>query len=241
MRLFDYDSGLMQALNKVANLMILNLLALVCCIPIITIGASITAVHYSVLKMKRGTDDYPVRNFFKSFKENFKQSTILFLLELFLIVISVLALFIMSGAKGTFNSIVSGVILADCLIIVFTTLWVYPLQARFVNKITATIKNAFMFSLRYIHRTLFMLIAQLLPIALMVISFRLFPVVLLFGISVPAFLNVYGYDKIFVQLEERIMEQQSDGQEEKELGPWEAAEKRAEEERERERKEKERV
>lgn len=236
MKLFDYDSGLMRVLGKISDLVIVNLLALICCLPIITIGASLTALHYSILKMKRESDNYPFRNFFKSFKQNFVQSTILWVINLVAIGISVLALMIMSSAKGTFNSIVSGVILAGLLMILIMTAWVYALQARFVNKVSATIRNAFFLGLRHIFRSLFMLLSACIPVAVTIFGgYRLFCLVILFGLSLPVYLSVIAYNKVFVQLEERILEQQSEGQEEKELGPWEAAEKRAEEEWERER------
>ena len=64
-------------MNKVADLCILNIICLVCCIPIVTAGASITAMYYVTLKMVRNEEAYIVRSFFKSFKDNFKQATII--------------------------------------------------------------------------------------------------------------------------------------------------------------------
>ena len=56
-------------MNKVADLCILNIICLVCCIPIVTAGASITAMYYVTLKMVRNEEAYIVRSFFKSFKD----------------------------------------------------------------------------------------------------------------------------------------------------------------------------
>ena len=69
MKFFDLESPLMQILNKVADLMILNILTVVCCIPVITTGASLTAMHYVALKMARNEECYIARDFFKSFKD----------------------------------------------------------------------------------------------------------------------------------------------------------------------------
>lgn len=77
----------MRTLSRVADLMILNMLMIACCIPVITIGASYTAMHYVVLKMIRGEDGYLVRGFFKSFKANFKQATLIWLMMLVVIVV----------------------------------------------------------------------------------------------------------------------------------------------------------
>lgn len=90
-RFFDLESPLMRVLNRVADLMILNLLMVVCCIPIITTGAAVTAMHYVLLKMVRGEEGYLIRGFFKSFKANFKQATLIWLIMLVVIaVISVI-------------------------------------------------------------------------------------------------------------------------------------------------------
>ncbi len=53
MKLFNLDSPLMRALGKMADLMWLNILTMVCCIPVFTIGASLTALHYMALKIVR--------------------------------------------------------------------------------------------------------------------------------------------------------------------------------------------
>lgn len=238
MKLFDYDSGLMRVLGKISDLVIVNILAIICCLPIITIGASMTALHYSLLKMKRDTDNYPFRNFFKSFKQNLLQSTILWIINLAAVLVSVFGLMVMSGAKGTFNSIVSGVILAGLIMILIMTTWVYALQARFINKIGVTIRNAFFLGLRHIFRSLFMLLTAAIPVAIVLLGgYKWFCLDILFGLSLPVYLSVFAYNKVFVSLEEKILERESEGkeEEEKELGPWEAAEKRAEEEWERER------
>ena len=74
MKIFDLDSPLMQFLNKMADLLWLNILTFICCIPIVTIGASLTAMHYMALKMVRNEECYITRGFFKSFKENWSSS-----------------------------------------------------------------------------------------------------------------------------------------------------------------------
>ena len=80
--LFDLDSPVMRFLSKMADLIILNLLAFVCCLPIFTIGASMTALHYVLLKIVRNEEGYVVRGFFKAFKSNFKQATVIWLILL---------------------------------------------------------------------------------------------------------------------------------------------------------------
>ena len=89
MKFLNLDSPLMQGLGKMADLMWLNVLTLICCLPIVTIGASLTAMNYMALKIARNEECYITRGFFKSFKENFRQATVIWLI--FLVVILILA------------------------------------------------------------------------------------------------------------------------------------------------------
>lgn len=79
---FNYDNPVWRFIGKFGDLIILNVLWFVCSIPIFTIGASTTAVYYVTLKLARNDDGYTIRSFFKSFKENFKQATIIWLIML---------------------------------------------------------------------------------------------------------------------------------------------------------------
>ena len=81
-KIFDMDSPVMRVLNRVGDLLILNVLMIVCCIPVITAGAAFTAMHYVLLKIVRGEEGYLIRGFFKSFRSNFRQATLIWLLSL---------------------------------------------------------------------------------------------------------------------------------------------------------------
>ena len=86
-RLFNIDNPVMQFLSKMFDLVVLNLIFILSCIPVITIGASISALYYVCLKMLRGEDPYIWQNYWKAFRQNFKQSTIVWLLFLAAVVI----------------------------------------------------------------------------------------------------------------------------------------------------------
>ena len=81
--IFNYDNPVWRFIGKLGDLMILNILWVICSIPIFTMGASTTAVYYVTMKLVRGDDGYTLRNYFKSFKENFKQATVIWLLMLY--------------------------------------------------------------------------------------------------------------------------------------------------------------
>ena len=74
-RFFNMDNKFFVFMGRVADLLLLNFLCILCCIPVVTAGASITALYYVTLKMARDEESYIARSFFRSFKQNFKQAT----------------------------------------------------------------------------------------------------------------------------------------------------------------------
>lgn len=213
--MFKYDSGLMTFLGKVTDIVILNLLTLLCCLPIVTIGASITAAHYTALKMHRDTDNYVFRNFFRSLKTNLLQSTLIWIIWMVVAGLSVFAY--LSYPDEGIGTVLKIVMCSMLIFIAMTTMWLFPLQSRFVNKIGITIRNAFFFSCRYIIRTLGMLVITVAFVLLwFVLSPRMYWIVILFGISLPIYLCAMIYSKVFEKLEDQIKASQNPESEENE-------------------------
>ena len=77
---FNYDSNLIQTLNKVADCICLSFLFLVSCIPIVTVGAANTALYYAINKCIRHGEGHIWREYWRAFGANFKQATVLWLL-----------------------------------------------------------------------------------------------------------------------------------------------------------------
>lgn len=205
-KIFDLDSPLVRTLNKVADLMWLNILTLICCIPIFTIGASMTACHYVALKIRRNEEGYIAREFFKSFKMNFKQATLIWMTALFLIVILVTDFVIMrTNTEVEIGYWVEVLLLVTALLLAFTLCWVFAMLAKFTNTTKATLKNAFALSLMNFPKTILMLICYIIPVVVALFFIQAFPFVLLFGISAPVFVSALLYNKNFKRLEEKIL------------------------------------
>ena len=81
-KFFNLDNPVMAFMGKIADLIILNFIVILFSLPIFTIGASWTALYYVTLKMVRKEESYMFKDFWHSFKENFKQATIIWLLVL---------------------------------------------------------------------------------------------------------------------------------------------------------------
>lgn len=214
MRFFNLDSPFMQALNKLADLMWLNVLTMLCCIPIVTVGASLTAMHYTALKVVRNEEGYITRDFFRSFKTNFRQSTVLWLIELFVIFVLAGDFYIMKYSGLEFGNYIRIILMAIALLVYFTSMFLYPVLAKFENTVLRTIKNAFFIAVLQFPKTLLMMVLTVLPVVLFLLFQQLVPVIFLFGLSVPAWLSAKLYDKFFQKLEDQINAANAPAQEE---------------------------
>lgn len=208
-RIFDLDSPVMNFLNKMADLIGLNLLAAICCIPIFTIGASMTALHYVALKIVRNEEGYIVKGFFKSFKENFKQATIIWLIMFVIIAVIVGDIFIVFYTNVEFPAIfgvefptVMGVVLT-VVGVLFSMVWLYvfPVLARFDNTVKNTIKNAFMMAVATFPRTVGMLLVHVIIFFVLYYVSYLIPVFFILGISGTGYLCAFFYSGTFKKFE----------------------------------------
>lgn len=209
-RIFNFDSPLVNLLFRIADLIVLNLVTLVCMIPIVTIGPALKALAFTSLKMVREEDGNVIKTFWKNFKLNFLQSMLLGLICLAVLVVIVGDIYALVMLKSMFSW---PAILASALVIVvalLTLLYAIPMQGRFLNKIKDTLKNAFWLALLKLPHSLIMLLCWLLlPVAYYLISQNFLPLLLTLGLSLPAYLNAMVYEPFFREIEDRITQNDS--------------------------------
>ena len=180
--------------------MILNVLTIICCIPIFTAGAAITALYYVTIKMARGDDPYIIKGYFKSFKENFKQATIIWLIML--VVIAIIAvdwrvtLVMMTGSSA---KIMKTVLFIVSFLLLLTGLYIFPVLSRFDNTVKNTFRNAFL-----------IMIIHLIPVALLLVTIQALPFLFLLGVPAVAYFSSLLYVGIFKRFEPE--EQVQDGE-----------------------------
>lgn len=198
---FNPENPLMIFFARLTDLIILNLVCIICCLPIVTIGASVTALHYVTLKMAKNEEGYIIKSFFKSFKENLKQSTVVWLLFLVITLFFYLDMRIIKYGgldipKGI-NMVIYGTYFICCIVMMYTL----PLLARFSNTIKGTLKNASLMSILHFGKTILMAIIYLLPVMLTRLHYDFAAVYLLFGLSAPAYVNGFFWKSIFKRYE----------------------------------------
>ena len=202
MGIFNYDSKFMQYANKFADLMIVNVLTLVCCLPIITIGASLTAMHSVVLKIYRNEECYVAKQFFKAFKENFKQSTAIWLIYPAVFVLFLLDMRIITQSGLEIPKFLEYGLYVVTIMGALSLVWVFILQSRYENKVTTTIKNAFLIGTARAFRSVLMVLVACIPILIVLVYVPIgMPILMLFGFTLPGLLQAKLYSKVFDRLE----------------------------------------
>lgn len=216
MKLFNLDSPVMVFLTKVANLMILNILTIICSIPIVTIGPAVTALYYVTIKMARGDDPYIVKSYFKSFKENFRQSLIIWLVMLVIIfILSVDWWVVRNMMEGRTAQVMNIILLVVILLLSLTGFYIFPVLSRFENSIKLTIKNAFLISCLNLPKSILIVLIHLMPLALVLITIQAMPLVFLLGIPTVAYLC----SKLFVGIFKRFEPEEEEVDNGEELAP----------------------
>lgn len=203
-RAFNFEGPVFTFLSRLADLFWLNLLFIVCCIPVITIGAATTALYYVTLKMAKDEEGYITRSYFKSFKENFKQATVIWIGFLVVGMIMITDLRIVNGGNtaeilsspALGNVIMVAVFLMGIVILMVGT-YIFPILAQFDNTIKNTAKNAFLISIRHLPYTIAMLFITAIPVVLIWFFPALFILVLIM-FSATAYFNSKLFNKIFV-------------------------------------------
>ncbi len=164
--MFNLNFPWVQRFSMFTNLVMLNLLWLVCCIPVFTIGAATSALYHTIFLYHSKEDDAVLRPFFRGFRSNFKQSTLLFLpLLAALIVVVFDIVYLASYGKGTavlFLLILVALFLTSALIHLF------PLIARFDMNGKALLRTAFSLSALHLPATLTVIALGILPAFLLI-------------------------------------------------------------------------
>lgn len=200
-KLFNLDSPVFSFLNKAADLIWLNILTFICCVPIFTIGASMTALNYVVLKMVRNEEGYITRAFFRSFKQNFKQATIIWLIELAVIAVLAGDFYILRYALFDFPTWIKVALLAVVVLFLISVMHLFPALAKFDNTIKNTIKNSFLMGILSLPKTILMIFCWAAPVLIGLMVYQIMPLVFAFGISLPAYMCALLYNKTFKRFE----------------------------------------
>ena len=196
----DHNSKLFSLLNKLTLLMELNILVLLCCLPVVTAGAALSSMHNVLLKIYRDEEKRVVPDFFQAMKSNLKNGTILWLLFLgYMGVLLGCYVMVASWASDEGTYLVFGLLLAAIAGIVYWN-WARILQSRYDYTIGQCLKNALLAWIKYPGAVFVFLVSAIIPI-LLCCSFWSLPLVLMVGITLPQMMSTFLYNRVFDEME----------------------------------------
>lgn len=185
-KLFDYNNPVWRFMGKIADFFMLTIVWAVCSIPIVTIGASTSALYYVVLKMVKNHEQYIIRSFFKYLKENFVSSTVVWIIILALGLIPAAGFFMLNRMGIKEASFVFWMLVIITLIYCLLVTVVFPLSARLDVDVMKLLFMSFMVSIKHFAWTFFMVV---ITVCIAALGIFVFWPVLLIGVAGIAYVH----------------------------------------------------
>lgn len=209
MNLLNEDNIIHIFLNKLGDIIVANLLFLVCCIPIITIGPALTALYHCMLRTVKGNNNGTTKTFFLAFKENFRQSLIVWLGLLAVGFILFLNIRFLQNTASVVSKPLFYVSLGIAGLVIILALYIFPVIAAFANTTVNLLKNAYVFAFLHFPSTLAIAVITILPMFMTYRDIKLLPLYaccwFFFGFGLTAYVNsllLYRMFKPFLEKED---------------------------------------
>ena len=158
------DSKVVMVTKKIWDMIVLNFLTAICCIPVITAGASLTAMYAVLLRMRRNEESYVTRDFFRDFKSNFKKSTLLWIVKLAFLIPMIFEVIASRYAPGTLPTMVVRAALIAGFLALMLLSFTLPLQSHFENSLSGTLANSVKLGISKFPRAFVMTFIWILPL-----------------------------------------------------------------------------
>ncbi|MBE5960761.1 MAG: DUF624 domain-containing protein [Lachnospiraceae bacterium] len=203
--LFHIDGPAMQFMLSLRDLAVLNFLFLICCVPVITIGPSFTALFTVTFRMAENKEGYVGREFLHAFKENIKKPIAAELLLIIPILILSFNLFFWSSLKSVLGTIISVFCILFLLILAGMLCYVFPLIAKFENTVKQTLRNAFYFATEYKGYTLALIALVFAQGLVLILTVATTTLMLVFGFAFFSYIDA----TILLKLLKRFYQEQA--------------------------------
>lgn len=193
---FNMDNPLFSILNKICDMLFVSIAFIFLCIPIITIGPATTALYYAVVKVVRRERGYVFKEFFRSFKLNFKRAAIVGVVLTIMFVIlgfDLIYAYGLTAPDSSKGSLLLGVFIGITFLLVCFSIYVFPVLSRFDITIKQLIKTTSFMSMKHIPSTVLMIISSAL---VLVIIYFFFPFIFIAPATI-ALVNSFTIERVF--------------------------------------------
>lgn len=192
------DSPVIAFLNKATDLILLNVIWILTSLPIVTIGASTTAMYYVTIVSLRNGDGYVVQRYLKSFKENFKQATLLWLPMMCISIVMMFDLLFWYRLDTGFAKIMFCLSMVVCVFLYMIMQYIFPVLAKLEGNIKVTITNAAKFAFGYLPYTFIIMLFSIGFIMINIHSLAMNAITSFIGIALLAYIKSFFYYKVFM-------------------------------------------
>lgn len=173
-RLFNVENPVMTYFALLRDWVILSALWAVCSLPIITIGPATAAIYYVTLKMVRQEQVSVTGAFFRAFKDNFKQGVVLTLFLLVCFTVLGFSAVYAVRVPGSMRTVAVFFVVSLCASFLCITLYSFPFMAQFSNSVPGILKSAAFLAGKNLTNTIVMLLLNLIPVWVFLLSFEVF-------------------------------------------------------------------
>lgn len=171
--MFSPDSKVMQFLGRLTDLILLNIVFILTCLPIFTIGAALSAMYSLCFQMMREEGSGVWKPYFRSFRANFKQATLCWGITLFALAPALVYFDRLFQMGGVFRAICLPFLLI-AVICLMAAGYLFPWISQFENTTRQALQNALILSISHLPRTVCILAINLLPVILWAVNTDLF-------------------------------------------------------------------
>lgn len=199
------DGPLMRFLDRLADMIGVSLLWLLCSLPLVTLGAS-TAGLYTVALQE--ADSGVVKPFFKGFKSSFKKATVAELIFLTLGIALAFDLRILGGVDAGWVQIPKILTWIVVVLLLIVLVYTFPLLAEFEQTLSQTLKNALLLGLSNLPATVLLLLLHVLPVVAIFLNPGMFvnyalPILTFMGAGVISTLCAWLLKRVFAKYQEK--------------------------------------
>ena len=201
MKLFGPESPLVKALAFIGNMFLLNVLFIVCSLPVVTFGASASALYSVAFKITGGESTYIAKDFFRAFRKNFLRATGEWLIILLVAFGLWYGTEIMENIPHDFPFVITVAYIIIALLLVIEFSWVFAIEAKFENSLGNQLKNAVILAVTNPLRAVVAAVLSVFPVELLMFApyYALLTSVFwfLFGFAGIALINSLMFRKVF--------------------------------------------
>lgn len=192
------DSPVIAFLNKATDLILLNVIWIICCLPVVTAGAATVAAYYVSITSIRCGDGYVIKRFFASFKRNFVQITPIWIGILLAGVILMVDMLYWRRLGGGFAKVMFVASTAVGFILLGWILWIFPVFAKLEGKSRTLLKNAAAFAVGYLPYTAIILVITGVAIYANLVSLVANGIMLFIGFALLIYVQSFFFYRVFM-------------------------------------------